>query len=395
MQNYEGLVNKLSLLGLVSQIPISLVDSEGTTEYCTSVEEHHLWSDVSSRLVLENYKNSNLPDGIPYMHVFRLDYMLGVVPLPDNEFILVGPTNIKKVSYEETLIAFRPILPEAEIARLYALFERSVPTDLMRFAGVLALISNAMNATKFSPSVIIKNNYLTLTDIEQSHPDPFISSNMIIIEPIIMLQEAISSDIESGNMDALSKQWSHPAFNSLRMSDIARENLAYFFIPFFTYMFRGAIRGGADPNLCFEKYSIQVERFKQAGNSAACFAQLEKAAEEYCSLVIECSEKTIMPEICSKCISYINDHIHEKITTDMLAHYCGVYKNKLYEVFRSHFGMTIVEYIETERLRRAIIYLKNSNYTISEIASAMGYPSQSYFTKIFKKHFGCTPGNYK
>ena len=52
------------------------------------------------------------------------------------------------------------------------------------------------------------------------------------------------------------------------------------------------------------------------------------------------------------------------------------------------------EYIEKERLRRAVVYLKSSNYTISEIASTMGYANQSHFITIFKKNYGCTPTKY-
>ena len=36
-----------------------------------------------------------------------------------------------------------------------------------------------------------------------------------------------------------------------------------------------------------------------------------------------------------------------------------------------------------------------TDYTLAEIAGFLNYPTQSYFTQIFKKYQGCTPQQYR
>jgi AraC-like DNA-binding protein len=46
-------------------------------------------------------------------------------------------------------------------------------------------------------------------------------------------------------------------------------------------------------------------------------------------------------------------------------------------------------------MERAAELLRDSNMSMSEIASAVGFSGQSRFTSAFKAHFGMTPTEYK
>jgi len=59
-------------------------------------------------------------------------------------------------------------------------------------------------------------------------------------------------------------------------------------------------------------------------------------------------------------------------------------------------GMSVTEYINHYRLQKAAYWLKeNQEKTILQIALDLGYNSQSYFNRVFKKHFNCTPSQYR
>ena len=57
--------------------------------------------------------------------------------------------------------------------------------------------------------------------------------------------------------------------------------------------------------------------------------------------------------------------------------------------------MGIPEYIHREKLREAKYLLERTDYTLTQITTFLNYPTQSYFTQIFKKYEGCTPQQYR
>ena len=46
-------------------------------------------------------------------------------------------------------------------------------------------------------------------------------------------------------------------------------------------------------------------------------------------------------------------------------------------------------------MEKAIEYLSDNKYSINEIALKCGYNNTHYFIKVFKRHFGKTPGIYR
>ena len=57
-------------------------------------------------------------------------------------------------------------------------------------------------------------------------------------------------------------------------------------------------------------------------------------------------------------------------------------------------GFTILDYINTVRIKESIKLLNGKNLNINEIALSSGFENQSYFSKVFKKYMGCTPSSY-
>jgi AraC-like DNA-binding protein len=74
----------------------------------------------------------------------------------------------------------------------------------------------------------------------------------------------------------------------------------------------------------------------------------------------------------------------------------GVSRNKINEVLKSELSMTFVAYLNKLRLTEAARLLtEQSDATIAEIAYSVGYGSVSYFNKLFKEEYGCTPKMFR
>lgn len=64
-------------------------------------------------------------------------------------------------------------------------------------------------------------------------------------------------------------------------------------------------------------------------------------------------------------------------------------------VFKKYMGKTITEHLNDVRLKWAKSFLENSNMNIPEITGEIGFASESYFTKLFKKRYGMPPQQYR
>lgn len=92
---------------------------------------------------------------------------------------------------------------------------------------------------------------------------------------------------------------------------------------------------------------------------------------------------------------YIDVHIGESLSVKELAEMVYLSSNHLTRSFKKEYGMTIIDYITESRLRLAEMLLQTSDLTATIIADRVGYFDYSYFSKLFKKHYGYTPTEYR
>ncbi|MDO6473496.1 helix-turn-helix transcriptional regulator [Maribacter sp. 1_MG-2023] len=79
--------------------------------------------------------------------------------------------------------------------------------------------------------------------------------------------------------------------------------------------------------------------------------------------------------------------------TDLSKEY-GLSPTKLQEGFKVTEGTTVTNFIRNERLILAEELIQTSDMNISEIVYSIGFTSRSYFSKIFRNKFKCTPKAY-
>ena len=74
----------------------------------------------------------------------------------------------------------------------------------------------------------------------------------------------------------------------------------------------------------------------------------------------------------------------------------GTNRTKVNSVLKSELGMTFTNYLNKLRLTEAARQLtENSDMTVAEISSAVGYANVSYFNKLFKEAYSCTPKAFR
>lgn len=80
--------------------------------------------------------------------------------------------------------------------------------------------------------------------------------------------------------------------------------------------------------------------------------------------------------------------------SDLCAHF-GISKNRLYSLWKEHYGTTVGKYVLDKKMKRSKQLLLNTERKISDICCDVGIPDYNYFTKVFKKYYGLAPRDYR
>ena len=103
----------------------------------------------------------------------------------------------------------------------------------------------------------------------------------------------------------------------------------------------------------------------------------------------------IMLERINKVIQHITKSYGEKITTLELAGMCYLSEAHFCRFFKKYVGKSATEYINEYRVEKAAILLLGTSESISYVSSLVGFDDANYFSRVFKKIKGMSPGKYR
>ncbi len=91
----------------------------------------------------------------------------------------------------------------------------------------------------------------------------------------------------------------------------------------------------------------------------------------------------------------INSQLNKNFTVEFLANEAGTNVNKLQEGFKQMYGLTINKYAQEVKLQAARELLLEKGLNITQVVTSIGLNNSSYFSKIFKKKYGMSPGIFQ
>ncbi len=94
-------------------------------------------------------------------------------------------------------------------------------------------------------------------------------------------------------------------------------------------------------------------------------------------------------------VRYVDANYKLPITLEDICTASGYSKFSLCHTFKTATGATVFEYINYLRIQQAVEGLKQRKHAISEIATACGFSSVTYFNRVFKNVMGCSPSVYR
>lgn len=94
-------------------------------------------------------------------------------------------------------------------------------------------------------------------------------------------------------------------------------------------------------------------------------------------------------------LAYIELHLTEGLNLEKLAETANLNPTYLSNMFAHEIGMPLIRYCNERRIRRAMDLMWNSDYSFAEIAYRTGAENVSAFSRLFKRHIGISPQEFK
>lgn len=123
-----------------------------------------------------------------------------------------------------------------------------------------------------------------------------------------------------------------------------------------------------------------------------CVEALWPVLEKLCRLV---REQGPYQDLMLRAVYYIKLHYAEDLALPDVARYANVNPNYLSGAFQREMGISLREFITAQRMEAAKRLLAGGDLRVQDVAEAVGVHDVKYFSRLFKKAAGCTPGEYK
>ncbi len=134
-----------------------------------------------------------------------------------------------------------------------------------------------------------------------------------------------------------------------------------------------------------ERYVMPEEYLEAMSNAVMAFA----------AIVREDKRRQETGGYVSRAGAYIKDHLYAAVDLESVADYCGCSLSHLRHSFKKEKGISLVRYIQQEKIEKAKQMLHSTDYSAARISSQLGFCSESYFIQVFRKHTGVTPRRYR
>lgn len=337
------------------------------------------------------------PQGIPCLRSIRQKDIYGIVT-GHNAIYIVGPVSFASPVYLNC--DYNELMLEEEI-------EKYVPqVNPDDYLEDILFLNHMITGVESTTEQIIETNCLNHdhTGKVQKHFNDILfenHENNVHHNPYDQEMREFGS-IENGDLIQLEKSLQEDYDGTIgTLAKDPLRNLKNLGIVLVTLASRAAIRGGLSPEISFSLSDSYIQQIEECKDLALVVPLAHKAEFQYAEMIHEIKEKQkgILkkqknPRI-NKCKDFIFSHLHDRITLEDLAAEADCNPNYLSQLFKECEGISISGYILQEKINRAKNLLIYSDYSYIEIATYLGFSSQSHLGTQFKKHTGYTLRQYR
>ena len=118
---------------------------------------------------------------------------------------------------------------------------------------------------------------------------------------------------------------------------------------------------------------------------------IERLYDETRKTISEANEH----DVYRKALQFIRERYTENITVIDVAKHIGYSESYFGYAFKKKYKMSVSQYVRELQLAKAKDLLENTSFSVSGVASYVGFDDSNYFSLLFKKYFGLSPKEYR
>lgn len=160
-----------------------------------------------------------------------------------------------------------------------------------------------------------------------------------------------------------------------------------------TLLSRVAIEGGARTDSIFRLNTEFLSRLYREQELEDLCMLMQEVLESFMNAMF--SEKDKGNPYIRKALRFMADNYSQHLELAQVAEYVGLSSSYFSTLFRDVVGVTFREHLCRIRVEESKHLLLSKKYSLADIAVSMGFPDQSYYSKVFKRIVGVTPGKYR
>lgn len=213
------------------------------------------------------------------------------------------------------------------------------------------------------------------------------------ILPLLPLQAQLAEAVELGNPKLMQEVVTKVITELFTLAEISPPKARQAILDTVQIAVAAAQEGGLDIEQvagCLAKYEKQV-------NIATSFKQMAEPLVSVVDCLVQLVAKnqiSLSAETVYQAMAFIRNNYQENLTLNKVAG--AVYLSPYYfsRLFKRTTGMNFTCYLTQVRINAAKELLKQNTLTVKEVAQAVGYADPRYFSSVFKKMVGVSPGDY-
>jgi AraC-like DNA-binding protein len=152
--------------------------------------------------------------------------------------------------------------------------------------------------------------------------------------------------------------------------------------------------GALDPK-SFDELCASVDRsVDDAGTASALVAPYRRLVSDI-EVAVKSPTAAVQDRGVGRAVTFIREHLGETLDLAQVAHVAGFAPGYFSKLFKREVGATFERYTREQRLARARQMLAGTTLSIDRIARLSGFVGRSHFHRVFKKHAGQTPADYR
>lgn len=179
-----------------------------------------------------------------------------------------------------------------------------------------------------------------------------------------------------------------------RMAATPLQAHAYFVVAAITLFSRAATEAGANSDAVFDLADVLLFCLSHCKTSEEIHEIYQHSAVMFAKLVHQKLENEPSYQV-ERILNYVSRNIYKKITLAEIAEYVDLTPHYLCALFSREMNISLHNYIQREKVNISCNLLRFADRSISDIASYMGFQTQSHYAKIFRKWKGMSPSEFR